>query len=251
MKFVGIIPARYHSSRFPGKPLVMLNGKPMIIWVAERSSQSLGSDNVFVATDDNRIADCVHDYGFKAVMTSENALTGTDRLWEAAQQIDADIYINVQGDEPLLNPDDILKVIKTKEKFPGEVINCMCQIKPGEDAGNTNIPKVVTTEENRLVYMSRLPIPGSKSLENRPHIFWKQVCIYAFTRAELNAFAAFGRKSYLESFEDIEILRFLELGIPIRMVETSATSHAVDVPEDVPLVEAALKRLFDRAEKEH
>lgn len=244
MRYVGVIPARYHSSRFPGKPLVMLKGKPMIIWVAERSSQALGSDNVFVATDDNRIADCVHDYGFKAVMTSENALTGTDRLWEVAQQIDADIYINVQGDEPLLNSDDILKVIKTKENFLGEVVNGMCPIKPGEDAGNPNIPKVVTTEENRMVYMSRLPIPGSKSLENRPPFFWKQVCIYAFTKAELKAFGTFGRKGYLESFEDIEILRFLELEIPIRMVETSATSHAVDVPEDIPIVEAALERLF-------
>lgn len=242
MKVVGLIPARYGSSRFPGKPLVKLLGKPMVVWVAELTAKALGKENVFVATENQRIVDIVDDYGFSGIMTSEKASTGTDRLWEAAQQIDADIYINVQGDEPLLNPDDILKILSAKKQFPDEVINGMCPILPGEDPDNVNLPKVITNENGRLVYMSRLPIPGSKSKNNIAKVFWKQVCIYAFNKKELNAFGEFKRKSYLESIEDIEILRFLELNIPVRMVETSGNSRAVDIPEDVPAVEEALKR---------
>lgn len=241
MKFVGVIPARYASSRYPGKPLVPLLGKPMVVWVAELTSKALGRENVVVATEDKRIADVVEKSGFKVVMTSKNALTGTDRIWEAAQSVDSDIYINVQGDEPLLKPGDISKVLAVKQKFPNEVVNGMCKVLPDEDPTNVNLPKVVVTENGRLVYMSRLPVPGSKIEENVPSFFWKQVCIYAFNKRELQLFGEFGRKSYLERIEDIEILRFLEFGTPVRMVETSGSSSAVDVPEDVPVVEAALK----------
>jgi 3-deoxy-manno-octulosonate cytidylyltransferase (CMP-KDO synthetase) len=243
MKVVGLIPARYGSSRFPGKPLVKLLAKPMVVWVAELTAKALGKENVFVASENQRIIDVVNNYGFGGIMTSEKALTGTDRVWEAAQHIDADIYINVQGDEPLLNSDDILKILSVKKQFPNEVINGMCPIQPHEDPNNVNLPKVVTNEEKLLVYMSRLPIPGSKSKKNVPRIFWKQVCIYAFNKKELNVFGEFKRKSFLESIEDIEILRFFELGILVRMVETSGSSYAVDTPEDVPVVESALKRM--------
>lgn len=243
MKVVGIIPARYRSSRFPGKPLVKLLGKPMVIRVAELTSNVLGKENVFIATEDHRIADAVSNYGYKTIMTSETALTGTDRVCEAAQQINADIYINIQGDEPLLNPDDIIKILEEKKRFPNEVINGMCPILQGEDPANVNLPKVVSNEDRRLIYMSRSPIPGSKFKNNDTDVFRKQVCIYAFNKKELNAFANFKRKSFLENLEDIEILRFLELGIPVRMVETSGSSRAVDVPEDVPIVEAALRKL--------
>lgn len=243
MKYVGVIPARYKSSRFPGKPLVPLLGKPMVIWVAELTAKALGKENVYIATDDQRIAEVVNNFNFQFVMTSEKGLTGTDRLWEAAQQIESDIYMNVQGDEPLLNPNDILKVLNVKRRFPNEVINGTCRIGINEDAENRNIPKVVKTEDSRMVYMSRLPVPGFKSSENVPKVFWKQVCIYAFTKKELQMFGEYGRKSYLESVEDIEILRFLDLNIPVRMVETSGSSYAVDVIEDVGVVEAALKKV--------
>lgn len=242
MKLVGIIPARYRSSRYPGKPLVKLLGKPMVIWVAELTARSLGPLNVFVATEDKSIADVVKRYGFQAILTSEQALTGTDRIWEASKQMDADIYINVQGDEPLVSPEDIQKIITTKKKFPDEVVSGMCQIHPDEDPANLNIPKVVTTENNRMVYMSRSPIPGSKVKNIPSKKYWKQVCIYAFNKRELNAFGEFGRKSFLESIEDIELLRFLELDIPVRMAETSGGSYAVDIPEDVAVVEAAIKK---------
>lgn len=242
MKFIGVIPARYDSSRFPGKPLVTLLGKPLVIWVAELTAKALHKQNVFVATEDTSIAEVVESYGFQAILTSKKALTGTDRIWEVAQHVDADIYINVQGDEPLVNPDDILKILAVKKKFPNEVINGISLIHPDENHNNANLPKVVTTEGMRLVYMSRLPIPGSKSKKNKLKAYWKQVCIYAFNKRELKAFGEFGRKSFLESIEDIEILRFLELSIPVRMVETSGSSYAVDIPDDVAVVENALKK---------
>ncbi len=242
MKIIGVIPSRYDSSRFPGKPLVTLLGKPLVIWVAELTAKALHKQNVIVATEDTSIVEVVESYGFQAILTSKKALTGTDRICEVAQHIDADIYINVQGDEPLVNPDDILKILATKKRFPNEVINGISQIHPEENHNNVNLPKVVTTEDMKLLYMSRLPIPGSKSKEIKHKAYWKQVCIYAFNKRELQAFGEFGRKSFLESIEDIEILRFLELNIPVRMVETSGSSYAVDVPDDVAVVENALKK---------
>ncbi len=243
MRAVVIIPARYKSSRFPGKPLVKLAGKPMIIWVAELSSKAVGAENVYIATDDPRIAQVVEAEGYTAIITSTGAQTGTDRLAEAAQHIDADIYINVQGDEPIIDPADILKVLDTKIKNPDAIINAYCLVSPDENPESVNIPKVITTENNNLVYMSRLALPGFKDKTCAPLRYKKQVCIYAFNKEQLQAFSRFGRKSELEACEDIEILRFLELGILIIMVESSDGSLAVDVPEDVPPVEAAIVKL--------
>ncbi|MGE8328337.1 3-deoxy-manno-octulosonate cytidylyltransferase [Pseudomonas urmiensis] len=240
MKTVVLIPARYKSSRFPGKPLVPLLGKPMILWVAELSGKAVGNENVYIATDDNRIAAVVTQAGFKAVMTSEEALTGTDRIAEAAELIDADIYINVQGDEPLVSPEDILRVAEYKRMNIDSVVNSYCHISKVENPYSTNIPKVIFTEDRRLVYMSRCALPGYKEASKAPAIYYKQVCIYGFTKEQLKQFREYGRKSILESSEDIEILRFLELGIEIRMIEAHDGSLAVDVPEDVAPVERAL-----------
>jgi 3-deoxy-manno-octulosonate cytidylyltransferase (CMP-KDO synthetase) len=236
-----IIPARYKSTRFSGKPLIHLLGRPMILWVAELSEIAVGKSNVYIATDDNRIKEEVERSGFKAVMTSNNALTGTDRIAEASDKIKADIYINVQGDEPLINPQDILKILDNKIKNMNSVINGFCWISNQEDPKSVNIPKVITNEKNELVYMSRLPLPGFKEDKFMPLKYKKQVCIYAFTKDELDAFRNFGQKSKLEKSEDIEILRFFELNKKILMTETKFGSLAVDVPEDVARVEKALK----------
>ncbi|PCM42807.1 3-deoxy-manno-octulosonate cytidylyltransferase [Marinobacter sp. ANT_B65] len=242
MRSVVLIPARYASSRYPGKPLVNLINKPMIIWVAELSARAVGREHVYVATDDDRIANVAKAAGFQTVMTSPEALTGTDRLAEAAEQIDADIFINVQGDEPLVMPEDILRVRDAKLADMDSVINGFSWVSGQEDVHSVNIPKVITTEDNQLVYMSRLALPGFKDPENAPQAYKKQVCIYGFSKPQLAAFRRFGRKSLLEKSEDIEILRFLELGVPIKMIETHPGSLAVDVPEDVPGVEAALRK---------
>ena len=245
MKSVVIIPARYKSSRFPGKPLVSLLGKPMILWVSELSAKAVGQENVYIATDDKRISKVVVDAGFNAIMTSDKCFTGTDRLAEAAKQISADIYINVQGDEPLVNPKDIVNIIKAKKLYYNEIINGYCSISSEEDPNNVNIPKVIFTEDNSLVYMSRQAIPGFKDNSQAPSQYYKQVCIYAFTADELKSYADYGRKSTLEASEDIEIIRFLEWGKKIRMVETSPGSLAVDAQEDVAKVEQGLKNIHN------
>lgn len=241
MRACVVIPARYASSRFPGKPLVPLLGKPMVVWVAELSARAVGREHVYVATESERIATVVREAGFAALMTSETALTGTDRIGEAAGMIDYDIYINVQGDEPLVDPNDILRCIEEKRRHPEMIINGFCWVSDAEDPANVNIPKVITTESGVMVYMSRSALPGYKEPRNKPERYLKQVCIYGFTRADLDAFRAFGRKSAIERCEDIEILRFLELGRQIMMYETRPGSLAVDVPDDIAPVERALR----------
>lgn len=241
MRSVVMIPARYGSSRYPGKPLAPLLGKPMILWITELSARAVGRENVFVATEDKRIAQVVEAAGFVALMTSDDALTGTDRLAQAVEQVEADIYINVQGDEPMVDPADILKVRDAKLACMDAIINGYSWVGSKEDPHSVNMPKVITNEYDEMVYMSRVALPGFKDSKCAPKQYKKQVCIYAFTREELAAFHGFGRKSELEHAEDIEILRFLELGKTIRMVETHPGSLAVDVPEDVAKVEAALR----------
>ena len=225
-----IIPARYNSTRFVGKPLVDINGKPMIIRVVEIACETLGKENVFVATDDERISDVIEDYGYQYIMTTDCS-TGTDRVAQASRLLDADIIVNVQGDEPLLDPNDIQKVIDCKLENMNSVVNCMSKLDPNE-ATNKNIPKVVFNTKNDLIYMSRSSIPGTKLGVSKNT--YKQVC-YAFTKQELNKFYEL-KKTPLELDEDIEILRFLELGINVKMVETFGTTQAVDMPDDVDKV---------------
>ena len=226
-----IIPARYKSTRFPGKSLIDINGKPLIIRVVEIACKAVGKENVFVATDDERISDVIEDYGYNYIMTTD-CPSGTDRVAQASRLIEADIVLNVQGDEPLLNPNDIERVIEHKKKHMDSVINCMSKI-DSEEANNVNTIKVVTNFNNDLIYMSRSPIPATKvGLSDNTY---KQVCIYAFTKEQLEKFYKM-KKTLLELDEDIDILRFLEMGINVKMIETFGTTQAVDVPQDVDKV---------------
>lgn len=239
---VVVIPARYASSRYPGKPLVSLRGRPLVVWSARLAARAVPQTDVYVATDDRRIADVVEGAGFAAVMTPSDLPTGTDRIWAAAGQIEADVFVNVQGDELLFERGDLVAVLDARARFPDLVINAMRPLGADEDPADVNIPKVVTSEAGRLLYMSRLPVPGFKSPAAAPRRYMKQVCIYAFDRAQLGAFAGLSRKSAVEACEDIEILRFLDLGFAVQMVETSDRSCAVDVPADV----ARAERMIDR-----
>ena len=238
---LAVIPARYGSSRFPGKPLAAIRGVPLVVRVFQRVRSVLPPEQIAVATDDDRIRKVCEEAGIRVLMTSSACLTGTDRVWEAAGQVEAEIIVNVQGDEPLIKGDDILAVVRCKRNNPGHVVNAMCRITDRPDIESPNVPKVVLNERDELVYMSRAPIPFVKA-EGVTGVYRRQVCIYGFNRRELRAFAEFGRKSKLEEPEDIEILRFLDLGIPVRMVEVSGASVAVDVPEDVARVERLLER---------
>lgn len=239
MKYAVIIPARYASTRLPGKPLVKLCGVEMVVRTYRQCIRAVEAEKVFVATDDLRIGEVCQAAGIAVLMTSPDCLTGTDRTAEAARQLDADVIFNVQGDEPVFNPADLRALIDAAARHPGEVINGYCDIADEVMFRSGSTPKVVLRPDGRLLYMSRAAIPTSKS-----HGFSKarrQVCAYAFPRAALEAFAAHGAKMPLESIEDIEILRFLEMGMEVRMIEMSDGSVAVDSPEDLERAEQAIR----------
>ena len=239
MRVAIIIPARYGSSRYEGKPLIKINNVPLIIRVVRKCVLALNSDSVYVATDDKRIANVVKENGYKFIMTSKKNLTGTDRVAEASTKIAADIYINVQGDEPLIKPSDIIKVINFKKNEKSYIACGYCKLQNDEKENRRTIPKVVFNEKNELLYISRGAIPISKK-DNIKINYFKQVCIYAFTKNELQEFKNFGRKSFLENIEDIEILRFFELNKKIKMVKVSNSAVAVDEPSDRRKVEKIL-----------
>ena len=178
-------------------------------------------------------------------MTSKDALTGTDRVAEAAQKLEYDIFINVQGDEPILDFKDIIKCIKLKEKYFDYVINAYSFINTEFDPNNLNIPKVITNESDECIYISRSLIPGAKNKTLSPPKYKKQVCIYGFSLNELKSFLFYGKKSKLEKYEDIEILRFFELGKTIKMFESKINTIAVDIPDDILLVEKILRKNKD------
>ena len=235
---VVVIPARFESSRFPGKPLAEIAGTSLIERVWQRVCLAVDAAHVIVATDDERIARHVDGFGGTTAMTSSAHLTGTDRCHEVAQQLGASLVINVQGDEPLVDPATILAVVDAAAAHPGITINAMSTIDDDADYRSPNVPKVVAAPDHRLLYMSRGPIPSNKELTLRAA--WRQVCVYAFPAAALAAFTAVGGRTPLEAAEDIEILRLLELGLPVHMIEVAPGSVAVDVPGDVGRVEAIL-----------
>lgn len=239
-KTVIIIPARYGSSRYRGKPLVKILGRELVLRVADICAKTIGKDNVYVATDSKKIANKVSQYNYKYIMTSRNCLTGTDRVAEAAKKISAKIFINVQGDEPLVNPKDIKKIIASKKKYFNHVICGYDKIHKLQDPKSLNLPKVVVNSKNELIYISRSLIPGSKKIIQKKKYF-KQVCIYAFNSSELNKFYSLGKKSEIEEMEDIEILRFFDLAVKIKMIKLNSNSVAVDEISDVKKAEKIIR----------
>ena len=238
MKIILVIPARYASTRFPGKPLIDINGKSMIHRVYDQCKQAIDPSLIYVATDDERIENHCNKLGIQTIMTSSNCKTGTDRVAEVAEKIDADYYINVQGDEPVFNPNDIQNILEILPKANGGIVNGYCEILTREEFFSVSTPKVVFRADERLLYMSRSPIPGNKQKEYR--FGYRQVCIYGFPKNALEMIAKNNDKTPFEEQEDIEILRFLELGYDVQMVELSNESIPVDNPEDL---EKVLKKL--------
>lgn len=239
MKYCIIIPARYESTRLPGKPLLDLDGTPMVVRTYQQCVKVCPSSIIYVATDDIRVKEVCESYGIQVLMTSSQCLTGTDRIAECSKLIDYDIYINVQGDEPVFNPQDLLKIISSLPSYPEEIINGYCEISDEKQFRSTSVPKVVFRPDGRLLYMSRsaIPLPKNNVLVKA----WRQVCIYAFPKKTLEVFSSFNKKTLIENIEDIEILRFLEAGLEVRMIQLSNDSIAVDLPEDIPLVLKAVK----------
>ena len=235
MKFVLIIPARYKSSRFPGKPLTLLKGKSMIRHVYDQCLKAVPRDSIYVATEDKRIADHCKKNNIQFLMTSDECLTGTDRLCEVSKLVEADYYINIQGDEPLFNPVDIQNLIQelSKQKNLYDVYCGYCSIDSEDTFFSFNMPKVIFNKRKELIYISRAPIPSNKQNEFKKG--FRQVCGYAFSKKSLEIFDI-KSKTYFESIEDIELLRFLELGVKVKMVEMSKKSIPVDVKEDIEKV---------------
>jgi 3-deoxy-manno-octulosonate cytidylyltransferase (CMP-KDO synthetase) len=240
MNVVIIIPARYGSSRYKGKPLVKILNREMILRVADICSHVVDIKNLYIATDSNKISQVVKRENYKVVMTSKKCLTGTDRVAEAALKINSEIFINVQGDEPTINPKDIKKIIKAKKKYPNHVICGFDKVHKFENPLSKNLPKIVTNEKSELVYISRSLIPGEKKKNNKE--FLKQVCIYGFNKKELKKFYFMKKKSKLEKIEDIEILRFFELDTKIKMIKLNSNSVAVDEISDVVKAEKLIKK---------
>jgi 4-hydroxy 2-oxovalerate aldolase len=236
--FVVVIPARYQSSRFPGKPLADLCGKSLIRRVWDKCVQAVGHDQVIVATDDESIRKHCLEQGMHVMMTSNDNQTGSDRVCEVAKKLEREIYINVQGDEPLIEPEDILTVLEKSRNCHSDIINAMCPIYDEKDFRSPDVPKVVTAPDGRLLYISRSPIPTGKKNEFKSAM--RQVCIYAFPRKAILAFGKNTKKTKIEAIEDIEILRFLEMGFSIQMVEVKGSPVAVDTPEDLKRAQALL-----------
>ncbi len=241
MKVVAMIPARHESTRFPGKPLVLIHGKPMIQWVYENTLNCNFIDRVIVATDNSDIACAVEGFGGEACRTSSTHETGTDRIAEIAKDIDAQIIINVQCDEPLLPPNAM-------EEAAAPLLNdstiCMgtlkTKIKNQDDLSNPNIVKVVTDFQDFALYFSRFPVPFVKSKAVAVDLF-KHIGLYVYKKDFLMKFAGFPR-SALEKAESLEQLRALENGYSIKVIETDYDPVGVDVPGDISLVEQKIKR---------
>ncbi len=239
MKTTIIIPARYGSTRYKGKPLVKILGREMVLRVADICKKVVNNKNLFVATDSKKISEVVKKNGYNVIKTSNNCLTGTDRVAQASQKINSGIIVNVQGDEPLIDSKDIIKVINAKKRYPNHVICGFDKVHKFEDPYGVNLPKVVVNSKNELIYISRAAIPGSKRNREEKK-FHKQVCIYAFNKSQLRKFYQKNKKSEIELIEDIEILRFFDLNIKIKMVNLNSNSIAVDEKSDVKKVEKYL-----------
>lgn len=239
MKIVGIIPARYQSSRFPGKPLADICGKPMIWWVYQQAKKVTELNEVYIATDDSRIEKICQELDMKVVMTSHKHQTGTDRLGEVAEKVPAELYINIQGDEPLIESETIAKAIKPFFNNPElQVTNLMTKIKDPVDVVNFTVPKVITNKDNIGIYLSRSAVPYPKGDIN--FSFYKQVCVYGFKPEALRFFCTSPRGK-IESIEDIEILRFIEAGYKVHFVDVDSETVAVDTQKDLEKVRVLMR----------
>lgn len=242
MKIVGIIPARYSSVRLPGKPLLLVKGKAMIHRVYEQAKKSKYIDTVIVATDDKRIFDCVKNFGGEVIMTSVKHFSGTDRIFEVAKKIKSDIIVNIQGDEPYIDPYNIDKAIYPFLKDKNLNVSTLAvKIKTLADVLDENKVKVIMDKNNYALYFSRNFIPYD--MKHNPSQIWSLKCnkyykhigLYVYKKDFLMKFPKF-KKSYLENAEKLEQLRILENGEKIKVVLTTRESFSVDTKSDLDLL---------------
>ena len=248
MRILALIPARYGSSRFPGKPLALVHGKPMIQRVYEQTVKAF--PNACVATDDDRIYNAVKAFGGKVVMTSSSHNSGTDRCFEAWANYEKesgesfDVVINVQGDEPYIRPEQLMQLGKCFEDPSVELATLVKRVKDKEELFNPNSPKVILDKESNAIYFSRTPVPYSRDVEVTDEYvketpFYRHIGLYGYRTSTLARICAMPQ-SFLEKTEKLEQLRWIENGLKIRVTETQYETHAVDTLEDLEFINSKI-----------
>lgn len=246
MNCIGIIPARFASSRFPGKPLVLINGKSMIQMVYERASMAESLTEVIVATDDQRIFDHVDGFGGKVVMTSSEHQSGTDRIIEVvgSLQVKPDIIVNIQGDEPFIQPEQIDQLTSLFTNPEVKIGTLIKRIENNTELFSPNVVKAIKDSKGKALYFSRAAIPFIRGIEAdhwlEMHLFFKHIGIYAF-RSNILTIISQLKPSQLEKAESLEQLRWLENDLQIHCMETHFENIAIDTPADLEKVINNLK----------
>jgi 3-deoxy-manno-octulosonate cytidylyltransferase (CMP-KDO synthetase) len=243
-KIAGIIPSRWGSTRFPGKSLAPIAGKPLVQWVVERASQAVRLDVVAVATDDDRIRKACEAFGARVVMTRDDHPSGTDRVAEAAELLEADVVVNIQGDEPMIDPvliDRVAGVLCEDDAW--DMATAAVPLGSDEALQSPDVVKVVFGEAGRALYFSRAPIPHVRDTEESRElgalIFWRHIGIYGYRRSYLERLVK-QPQSLLERAEKLEQLRALHMGARICVIQTEEAGPGVDTPDDIEIAEAAL-----------
>jgi len=240
VKVLGVIPARLASTRLPRKVLREIAGLPLVVHVYQAARRSPRLDDLLVATDSDEVIATCRAHGIPAVMTSPDHSTGTDRLWEVSRGREADVYVNIQGDEPLVTTGHIERLVQPFFDDPAVQVTTLKILAKPEEVPTRTANKVVTNIHGDALYFSRLPIPYDR--DNRGDVvYWKHPGFYAYRRAALERYHALP-PSPLERAEQLEQLRLLENGIPIRVVETDEPTVGVDTEDDLRAVEALLAR---------
>lgn len=231
---LAVIPARYASTRFPGKPLVDIGGKPMIQHVWERARQVSAIQRIIIATDDQRIAETASAFGAEVRLTAAEHPSGTDRMWEVAQTLpEYNWVLNVQGDEPFINPTHLEQVVTAAHNHPqSDLFTLVTPIQIVEDWQNPNIVKAVLSADGRALYFSRSPVPYHRDHPDRPERVYRHIGLYLYRREALARFTQHP-PSPLESIEKLEQLRALEMGMTILTVTVDAAPLGIDTPDDL------------------
>jgi 3-deoxy-manno-octulosonate cytidylyltransferase (CMP-KDO synthetase) len=242
-KVIGVIPARYASTRFPGKPLAMIAGREMIKWVIEGAKTSRLLQEVIVATDDERIAEASRAVGAKVAMTNSDLPSGTDRIWAAIEKIECDVVINIQGDEPLVTAEWIDALAEPLIREPDLEMATLAHPISNEELQSPNAVKVVVDQRGNGLYFSRFPIPYSREAASASGLVGalKHIGMYGYRKNFLQQFCA-AKQAEIEKAESLEQLRALYLGAKIRVVKVATRSYGIDTPEDIKNVEAILNK---------
>ncbi|MFH1338278.1 MAG: 3-deoxy-manno-octulosonate cytidylyltransferase [Candidatus Omnitrophota bacterium] len=242
MDAIGVIPARYSSTRFEGKVLADIFGKPMIQHVWERAKKALLLDDVIIACDDERVFSAAREFGANCVMTAKGHLSGSDRITEVVSPIEVRVVVNIQADEPLIEPLMIDSLVEALQRDKAIYMATMVkQIKDAKEINNPNVVKVVIDKNNHVLYFSRAQIPyRAKDAEIKP-VYYKHIGLYAYTKDFLFTYKNIP-SSRLEQAEKLEQLRVLEEGFRIKVIETKFETIGVDTPQDLEKIKALIKR---------